>query len=145
MSGPVEVLAAGAAVWRRTSDGAIEVLVVHRPRYDDWSLPKGKCEEGESFLACARREVEEETGLTCEVGLELTDVYYDDHKGRSKVVRYWAMEAVDGEFVANDEVDDAGWLPFPAAVARLSYSHDRPVLRALVTSLATLDQVEQGE
>ena len=142
MSGPIEVLAAGGAVWRRTPDGVVEVLVVHRPRYDDWSLPKGKCEHDESFLACARREVLEETGLTCEVGPELIDVYYDDHKGRAKIVRYWAMEAVDGAFVANVEVDEARWLPFPAAVAQLSYPHDRPVLRSLVTTLATLDQVD---
>ena len=142
MAGPIEVLAAGGAVWRRDAEGAIEVLVVHRPRYDDWSLPKGKCEGDEGFLACARREVLEETGLAVEVGAELTDVYYDDHKGRSKVVRYWAMEAVGGSFTANDEVDQVAWLSFPDAVARLSYPHDRPILRSLVTTLATLDRTE---
>jgi 8-oxo-dGTP pyrophosphatase MutT (NUDIX family) len=142
MAGPIEVLAAGGAVWRRGAEGAVEVLVVHRPRYDDWSLPKGKCDDGEGFVACARREVLEETGLTCEVGPDLLDVYYHDHKGRSKVVRYWAMEAVAGTFVANDEVDEVRWLSFPAAVAALTYPHDRPVLRALVTTLATLDRPE---
>lgn len=142
MDGPVEVLAAGGAVWRRGADGVVEVLLAHRPRYDDWSLPKGKCDEGESFLACARREVLEETGYTCEVGVDLLDVYYRDHKGRSKVVRYWAMEAVAGEFVPNDEVDEVRWLSFPDAVKLLSYPHDRPVLRALVTTLATLDRTE---
>ncbi len=142
MAGPIEVLAAGGAVWRRRVDGAVEVLVVHRPRYDDWSLPKGKCDEGEGFLDCARREVFEETGLTCEVGSDLVDVYYDDHKGRSKVVRYWAMEAVAGTFRPNDEVDEVRWLSFPEAVAVLTYAHDRPVLRSLVTTLATLDRTE---
>ena len=122
-------------MWRRVPAGTIEVLVLHRPRYDDWSLPKGKCEEGESFLACAQREVLEETGLTCEVGPDLTDIYYRDQKDRTKVVRYWAMEAVAGAFEPNDEVDEVRWLSFPDAVAQLTYPHDRPVLRALVTTL----------
>lgn len=130
------VRAAGGAVWRRDPAGVIQVLLVHRPRYDDWSLPKGKCDDGESFLDCALREVEEETGLACEAGPALTDVTYRDRHGRSKIVRYWAMEAVDGAFVANDEVDEITWLAFPDAVQKLSYPHDRPVLRALVTTLA---------
>lgn len=142
MSGTVEVLAAGGAVWRRDPDGTIEVLVAHRPRYDDWSLPKGKCDDGESFLACAQREVLEETGLACEVGLDLLDVYYRDSKGRSKMVRYWAMEAVGGSFTVNEEVDEVRWLSFPEAVAQLTYPHDRPVLRALVTALTDLDVLE---
>ncbi|HEX2577796.1 MAG TPA: NUDIX hydrolase [Aquihabitans sp.] len=141
MADPIQVLAAGGAVWRRGDAGTVEVLVVHRPRYDDWSLPKGKCDDGESFLACAEREVLEETGLTCETGPELLDVTYRDHKDRPKVVRYWAMEAVDGTFTPNDEVDEVRWLPFPAAVAQLSYAHDRPVLRALVTTLTELDRL----
>jgi len=139
--GAVEVMAAGAAVWRRTPSGTVEILVAHRPRYDDWSLPKGKCDVGETLLACARREVFEETGLTCEVGPELADVRYRDRKDRSKLVRYWAMEAVAGTFVANDEVDQVRWLAFPEAVGSLTYAHDRPVLRALVTTLATLDRL----
>ncbi|MCU1496841.1 MAG: hydrolase [Acidimicrobiales bacterium] len=142
MTDPVEVLAAGGALWRRDEQGLVEVLVVHRPKYDDWSLPKGKCEPDESFLACARREVLEETGFTVEVGAELADVYYRDDKGRSKVVRYWAMEVVGGAFTANDEVDEVAWLAFPDAVNRLSHPHDRPVLRSLVTTLATLDQLD---
>ncbi len=137
---PIEVQAAGGAVWRRRKDGSVEVLVIHRPRYDDWSLPKGKCDPGESFLDCARREVLEETGLHCEVGTDLGDVTYRDHRGRAKVVRYWAMEAVGGAFTVNDEVDEVRWLAFPEAVDLLSYHHDRPVLRALVTSLADLGQ-----
>ena len=123
-------------MWRRGDGGIIEVLLIHRPRYDDWSLPKGKCDDGETFLDAACREVEEETGLTCEVGPAITDVTYRDHKGRAKIVRYWAMEAVGGSFEPNDEVDAVQWLAFPAAVARLSYAHDRPILRALVTTLA---------
>ncbi|MBA3282893.1 MAG: NUDIX hydrolase [Acidimicrobiia bacterium] len=139
---PIEVLAAGGAVWRRSPEGAVEVLVAHRPRYDDWSLPKGKCDEGESFLDCAQREVLEETGLSCEVGADLVDVYYRDRKGRTKMVRYWAMEAVAGSFTPNDEVDQVRWLSFPEAAALLTYPHDRPVLRALVTALTALDRLE---
>lgn len=136
MSDEIEVRAAGGAVWRRSADGVIEVLLVHRPRYDDWSLPKGKCDEGETFLQTAEREVLEETGLTCVTGPALNDVTYRDHEDRAKIVRYWAMEAVAGEFVANDEVDEVRWLAFPETVAALTYAHDRPVVRALVTTLA---------
>ncbi len=143
MAEPIEVLAAGGAVWRSGGDGGVEILLVHRRRYDDWSLAKGKCDDGESFLACAEREVLEETGLTVAVGAELVDVYYRDHKGRPKVVRYWAMEAVGGAFEPNDEVDEIRWLGFPDAVATLTYPHDRPVLRALVTRLTELDRVDE--
>ena len=143
MADPIEVLAGGGAVWRRDSAGTIEILLVHRPRYDDWSLPKGKCDEGESFLACAQREVLEETGFTCTVGDDLLDVFYRDHKGRPKVVRYWAMEVASGAFEPNDEVDEVRWLAFPAAVALISYPHDRPVLRALVTALSHLGDTSE--
>lgn len=143
MADPIEVLAAGGAVWRRDAAGTIEILLVHRPRYDDWSLPKGKCDEGESFLACAQREVLEETGFICTVGDDLLDVFYRDHKGRPKVVRYWAMEVAHGAFEPNDEVDEIRWLAFPAAVALISYPHDRPVLRALVTALSHLGDTSE--
>ena len=136
MTETVEVRAAGGAVWRRNEAGVIEVLLVHRPRYDDWSLPKGKCDDGEGFLACALREVEEETGLVCEAGPALTDVTYRDREDRFKIVRYWALQPTGGAFVENDEVDEVAWLAFPDAAAALSYPHDRPVLRALVTTLA---------
>ena len=142
MADPIEVVAAGGAVWRRGPAGTVEIALVHRPRYDDWSLPKGKCDPGESFLACAQREVLEETGFTCTVGDDLLDVYYRDHKDRPKVVRYWAMEAIEATFDANAEVDQVRWLAFPEAVALLSYPHDRPVLRALVTALSHLGDTE---
>jgi 8-oxo-dGTP diphosphatase len=120
------VRAGGGVVWRPAADG-IEVLVVHRPRYDDWSLPKGKCDPGEGFEAAALREVAEETGLACELGPFLAEVRYVDHKGRDKVVRYWSMrvDAVDHRFEPNDEVDEVRWLGPDEAADLLSYAHDR--------------------
>ncbi len=128
-----EVRAAGGVVWRSTDDGAMEVLVVHRPRYDDWSLPKGKVDPGETDLEAARREVTEETGLACEAGTELPTVRYVDHHGRPKRVRYWSMTVADGAFAPNGEVDQIRWLTPDEASARLTYAHDRPVVAALVT------------
>jgi 8-oxo-dGTP diphosphatase len=126
------VRAAGGVVWRRDGDGPPEILVVHRPRYDDWSLPKGKADPGESDADTALREVEEETGFTCRLGQELRSTSYRDNKGRPKTVRYWAMEPVSGEsgFTPNAEIDEIRWLPAPEAVKLLSYDHDRPVVQA---------------
>jgi 8-oxo-dGTP diphosphatase len=124
------VRAAGGVVWRRPGDGPVHILVVHRPRYDDWSLPKGKADDGESDADCALREVREETGLTCRLGAELSSTRYRDNKGRDKVVRYWAMEPVSGAFTPNAEIDQVRWLPVDDAVALLSYDHDRPVVEA---------------
>jgi 8-oxo-dGTP diphosphatase len=123
------VRAAGGVVWRRGAD-AIEVVVVHRPRYDDWSLPKGKCEAGERDEDAARREVLEETGLVCELGDELATSRYVDGRGRDKVVRYWAMTVQDGSFVVNDEVDALRWLPLGDVAAALTYARDHPVVRS---------------
>jgi 8-oxo-dGTP pyrophosphatase MutT (NUDIX family) len=122
--------AAGGAIWRRTSTGGVEILLVHRPRYDDWTLPKGKLEAGETAAAAALREVLEETGLRCAAGVELPSVRYVDHNGRAKQVRYWAMQVVDGAFEPNDEVDEVRWLGIDEAVDELTYRHDRAVLDA---------------
>lgn len=125
--GPL-VLAAGGVVVRRGVDGD-EVLVVHRPKYDDWSLPKGKVDRGEREDAAARREVAEETGWRVDLGPELTTVEYDDRFGRPKRVRYWMMTPVafDG-FTPNDEVDEVRWVSIGRAGALLSYDSDRSVL-----------------
>ena len=119
-------------MWRRHDDGRVRILVVHRPRYDDWSLPKGKCDQGETDEDCARREVQEETGFTVRLGAELPSTRYRDSKDRPKTVRYWAMEPVDGEgrFTPNAEIDEIRWLPILEAENLLSYDHDRPVVEA---------------
>jgi 8-oxo-dGTP pyrophosphatase MutT (NUDIX family) len=126
-----EVNAAGGVVWRRGEDGGLEVVLVHRPRYDDWSLPKGKLDEGESFEEAALREVEEETGLRCELGEFAGETSYRDRKDREKVVRYWAMEAGDGDFSPDDEVDEVRWVPIADAPAQLSYDFDRELVERL--------------
>jgi 8-oxo-dGTP pyrophosphatase MutT (NUDIX family) len=128
------VRAAGGIVHRRGPVGETEVLLVHRPRYDDWSLPKGKADPGERDEETALREVEEETGLHCRLGAPAGRTRYRDSKGRDKVVHYWLMEPPgDAEeassFVPNHEVDELRWCTVPEATERLSYSHDRKLLQ----------------
>jgi 8-oxo-dGTP diphosphatase len=125
------VRAAGGVVWRRDPAGALEVLVVHRPRYDDWTLPKGKLAPGEVDEEAALREVEEETGLRCELGPELPSSAYRDGHGRPKVVRFWAMRPAGGAFRPHDEVDETRWLTVREAADALTYEGDRAVLAAL--------------
>jgi 8-oxo-dGTP diphosphatase len=123
-----EVHAAGGVVL--DEDG--RVVLVHRPRYDDWTLPKGKLDPGESFEEAALREVEEETGLRCVLARELPPVEYRDGKGRPKVVRYWLMEVgTDTGFVPNDEVDELRRLPVDEALGLLTYDRDHDVLLAV--------------
>jgi 8-oxo-dGTP pyrophosphatase MutT (NUDIX family) len=123
-----QVKAAGGVLWRRSDDGTLEIAVVHRPRYDDWSLPKGKLDDGESFEEAAVREVEEETGMRCRLGRELGETHYEDRKGRPKIVRYWAMGECAGEFEPNDEVDDLRWVPIGDAKDVLTYDFDRELV-----------------
>jgi 8-oxo-dGTP diphosphatase len=125
-----EVRAAGGIVVRGEGT-SLRLLLIHRPRYEDWSLPKGKLEDGESWEQAALREVEEETGLRCELGRELEPVSYRDHKGREKQVRWWLMRPLGGVFTPGDEVDEVRWLSPAEAIGLLDYEHDRDLVRAL--------------
>ncbi len=128
----VEVRAAGGVVLRERGDGTVEVCCVHRPRYDDWSLPKGKLEGDESWEQAAVREVEEETGMRCTLGRALSVVRYTDRHGRAKEVRYWKMTVDrDQEFQPNTEVDEVRWLPLDEAATLLTYDADRRLLDML--------------
>jgi 8-oxo-dGTP diphosphatase len=107
----------------------VEVLLVHRPHRGDWSFPKGKREPGETDEQCARREVWEETGLSCALGAELPPVSYRDAEGRAKTVRYWTM-TTDGTAQARNEIDDVRWLGIADAASVLTYQADRALLVA---------------
>jgi 8-oxo-dGTP diphosphatase len=121
------VRAAGGIV-RREVDGELEVLLVHRPRYDDWSFPKGKARRGESDEDCALREVEEETGLRCRLGPEVGRTSYRDDRGRPKVVRYFALGADGQEPRPQNEVDAVRWARLDDARSLLTWDHDRQLL-----------------
>jgi 8-oxo-dGTP diphosphatase len=129
-----DVSAAGGVVLRRGQDGKARVAVIHRPKYMDWSLPKGKLEEGEGWKEAALREVEEEIGYRCEIGAELPPVSYLDRRSRRKLVRYWLMEPVEGSFQPHGEVDELRWLTMKEAEALLTYEHDRDLVRRAMGS-----------
>ncbi|MFD1663289.1 NUDIX hydrolase [Streptomyces caeni] len=129
------IRAAGCVLWRRSPvDGELEICLVHRPKYDDWSHPKGKLKRCEDALTGALREVGEETGYLAVPGAPLPTVHYEA-QGRPKQVRYWAAEAAGGSFTPNREVDRVLWLP-PAAARRCStQSRDRDLVDALLNAL----------
>jgi 8-oxo-dGTP pyrophosphatase MutT (NUDIX family) len=124
------IRAAGGVLIRPGGSG-VEVLVVHRPKYDDWTFPKGKADRGESDEKCALREVEEETGLRCELLHELPATHYRDAQHRLKRVRYWLMKPLAGELVFRHEVDAARWLAPEVAREVLTYPRDLTVLEGL--------------
>jgi len=135
---PTELVrAAGGLVVRRAS-GQLQIALVHRPVHQDWSYPKGKLEEGETFEDAAQREVLEETGLICRLLRFIGHTEYTDRKGRPKVVAYWVMAAEAGTFVVNEEVDELRWVDAPVAGEMLSYERDRELLAVVVAD----DQLE---
>jgi 8-oxo-(d)GTP phosphatase len=121
-----EPIRAAGGVVRRNG----EILLVHRPKYGDWTFPKGKAKDGESDEKCALREVAEETGLRCRLGRELPSTRYRALAGE-KVVRYWEMTPIAGEFTPTSEVDEIRWLPPARAAGLLSYKRDLGVVEAL--------------
>jgi 8-oxo-dGTP diphosphatase len=125
------VRAAGGLVTRHDASGTTEILVVHRPAYDDWSFPKGKLDPGESEAEAAVREVEEETGLRCRLAEEVGVTSYRDGRGRPKTVRYWRMSPLAGELTPANEVDDARWVSLVAARSLLTHPRDVGLLDEL--------------
>jgi 8-oxo-dGTP pyrophosphatase MutT (NUDIX family) len=126
-----QVRAAGGLVRRRHEDGTDQILLVHRPRYDDWSFPKGKLEPGESDEEAAIREVEEETGLQCRLDREVATTQYRDARGRQKTVRYWLMTPIGGRLEAANEVDEVRFVTLAEARELLTYERDSGLLTAL--------------
>ncbi|MFJ2608049.1 MULTISPECIES: NUDIX hydrolase [unclassified Streptomyces] len=135
------VHAAGCVLWRRSSVGRLELGVVFRPRWADWSWPKGKLKRGETFDEAALREVLEETGHTCRLGAVLPSAQYIDHQGRHKEVRYWAAEATGGAFEPNEEVSHLVWLTPDEAHARLTHDRDRDLVAAALIAIVTDEDV----
>lgn len=146
---PKAIRAAGGVLWRPAEDGrstgpTVEIGVIHRPRYGDWTLPKGKLLPGESDIEGAVREVREETGHRVRLGRALGEVRYTKgtrYGPTPKVVRYWAMQTDGGHFVAGDEVDELRWLPLDGAGRILSHERDRQVLKRFVRGPAVLTTV----
>ena len=135
---PTDVVQAAGGLVIRRQGGALQLAVVHRPVHEDWSFPKGKLEAGETLEEAARREVEEETGLSCRLIRFVGHTEYVDRKGRPKAVAYWLMEATGGSFTPNLEVDELRWVPLDVAYRLLTYPRDRE----LVAILGAAEQVE---
>jgi 8-oxo-dGTP diphosphatase len=135
---PAQIVQAAGGLIVRRHNSSLEVAVVDRPVHQDWSFPKGKLEDGETFEEAALREVREETGMECRLVRFVGHTEYVDRKGRPKAVAYWVMEALQGSFRPNHEVDDLRWLNLREASTVLSYPRDREL--AAIVSAA--DQVE---
>lgn len=128
------IRAAGALLWRDNSDLSLEVALIHRPRYDDWSLPKGKLEMGETALQCAYREVQEETGIRATFTRQLGTVEYEE-SGQEKRVKYWAAHCAltNSEFVPNEEVDQMKWLSPSQALEQATHDSDKSIIEKFMS------------
>ena len=128
------IRAAGALLWRDNSDLSLEVALIHRPRYDDWSLPKGKLEMGETALQCAYREVHEETGIRATFTRQLGTVEYEE-SGQEKRVKYWAAHCAltNSEFVPNEEVDQMRWLSPSQALEQATHDSDKSIIEKFMS------------
>jgi 8-oxo-dGTP pyrophosphatase MutT (NUDIX family) len=132
------VRAAGGIVWRRATNGSVELLLVHRPGvgYDDWTFPKGKRDAvDDTEEDCALREVYEETGYRCVLGHEIARTAYIDRKGREKKVRYWTMTVDGGAAELSMEVDEIRWVPLTKVPAMLTYERDAAVVDSFLSFL----------
>ncbi len=134
---PKEVLASGGVVWRSAADG-IEILLIHRDRYRDWTLPKGKVDKGETDLEAGLREVREETGMICRPGVPVGTMRYGLSTGQVKRVHYWSMKAIEGRFTPNAEVDEILWAKPAVAERILTYERDRVLVASLQENWWTL-------
>jgi 8-oxo-dGTP diphosphatase len=123
--------AAGGVVVKRDSKNELLVALIHRPHREDWSFPKGKLDEGESYEECALREVVEETGLTCRLDRFVGTTEYTHRKGRPKIVAYWLMEVVSGDFVVNEEADELRWCTVAEALKLATYDRDQELLEMI--------------
>ena len=138
LDNPTEVVQAAGGLLVRRQAGQLQIALVHRPIHQDWSYPKGKLEEGETFEEAAEREVFEETGLICRLLRFIGHTEYTDRKGRPKVVGYWVMSAETGSFEPNEEVNELRWLDIASAGLLLTYERDRSLLAAMLAD----DQLE---
>ena len=138
------IRAAGGVVWRPAPVRGRDILLVHRPAYDDWTFPKGKLRPDEEESSGALREVLEETGLHCRLGRALGATSYVDRRGRPKIVYYWLMRALGGSFHPCSEVDEAAWMSPAQAFDRLTYNRDR-VLLAAIPSTAQLHRAARAD
>ncbi len=129
------IIAAGGVVWRETVDSKIELALIHRPKYQDWTFPKGKLDTGEEIISCAYREIMEETGLDIELGPFLGSVQYEAIDGL-KQVSYWSAKALDTskDFYANVEVDLLEWHEIDSAREKLTRDSDREILELFINS-----------